>query len=428
MKQTLIGAKFDQVESSVLSAIEPKESILPIVNEFVSLLEKSAKKLKFDCRIVIGGSVAKNTYLSGDFDCDVFVRFSPKKYSDDEIATRLSELVETSNLFDAQLLHGSRDYYKVVVGGITYELVPTLDVAVANDAPNITDMSLFHVEWVVQKCKQISGMNNQIRLTKAFCKSQRVYGAESYIGGFSGHVVDILVIACGGFRQLLDQCQTWGDKFVLDVENYYPNGDALTRLNEAKLTSPIIVIDPIVAQRNAASALSAKCFEKFKASAKKYLENPSVDFFKATTFDSKSLEKVSGVTYEISVVPLSDKKDIAGAQHVKVLEYVLEQAKLHEFNVVGSGWTWNSDMSGNLFVRVANDELSSTTTVRGPPVDLAHAVKAFKSIHRKIVEKDGKLWATVQRKFSRLGSLLDSLQKHELVTIRCKSFSWKVLK
>jgi len=227
------------IEQKVLSRIVPQEDILPRVNLFIDSFSSVIKSLKLDCRIAIGGSVAKNTHLVNDFDCDLFIRFNPKKYATDEIGGLLAAIVKkkqaAGELLDAQLLHGSRDYYKTVIDGITYELVPTLDVAAASDASNITDMSLFHVDWAVQKCKQYlqrtrrkhQSLNDEIRLAKAFCKAQNVYGAESYIGGFSGHVVDILVIAYGGFEELLEQSYKWvansdeSNKPLIDVESYY---------------------------------------------------------------------------------------------------------------------------------------------------------------------------------------------------------------
>jgi len=431
-----VSELYQEIENEVLERILPKNDVLPRVNSFIKTLEKTANSLELDCRIVIGGSVAKNTHIVDDFDCDLFIRFNPKKYGTDAIGELLTAIIKKQQndpsggkLLDAQLLHGSRDYYKTVVDGITYELVPTLDINAAKDAPNITDMSLFHVDWTVSKCKKYSALNNQIRLAKVFCKGQGVYGAESYIGGFSGHVVDILVVFAGGFDQLLKQSLTWTDKQVIDVEKFYHGKNALALINEAKLTSPIIVVDPIVPERNAASALTQNCFDTFKKSAAKYLENPSADFFEKKEFNFRSLESKSkdGITYQIHLVPLSDKKDIAGAQHVKVLSYICEQAVENNFVVVGSGWNWSDNFSGDIFVRVSCDSLFPTTTVRGPPLSMAAAVNAFKLSHASTFEKDGKLWATVKRRYAKFDLLLDAISAHELITVRGKSFSWKKL-
>ena len=433
---------FVEIENDVLSRIVPKKSAFPVVNVFVESLKKTASKIGIDCRVVIGGSVAKDTYLDGDFDCDVFVRFNPQQLGkshavtsavvvDEKIVSYLTQIVkkiaQTSGLAknEIQLLHGSRDYYKITKDGITYELIPTLDVKNAAEAPNVTDMSLFHVDWVVTACKKNKKLSNEIRLAKAFCKGQGVYGAESYIGGFSGHVIDILVIYCGGFREFLKDSLTWQNKQIIDVENHHAGKDALSILNEAKLTSPIIVIDPIVSQRNAASALNKSCFEKFKLAASAYLKNPSLGFFVNATFDFKSLAKLPGVTYVLHLVPQSDKKDIAGAQHVKVLEYICQQARENDFAVVGSGWVWSADLSGDIYVRFERDKLSETHDLRGPPIAMTDAANKFRAAHLTIEVRTGCLWAAVARKYPTVEKLFTALVAHELIKMRCKSFSWK---
>jgi len=80
--------------------------------------------------------------------------------------------------------------------GILFEFIPVVTIHKASDAQNITDISPLHVAWVN---KHIGKLRNDIRLAKLFCKAQGLYGAESHIRGFSGYLLELLVIAYGGF-------------------------------------------------------------------------------------------------------------------------------------------------------------------------------------------------------------------------------------
>ena len=71
----------------------------------------------------------------------------------------------------------------------------------------------------------------------------------------------------------------WKDKVIIDPENYYKGRNILDEMNKSKTYSPIVIIDPVQAERNAAAALSIEKFESFKAASLQFLRNPSVKFF-----------------------------------------------------------------------------------------------------------------------------------------------------
>ncbi len=158
----------------------------------VSFLKKLNANLT-DATAILGGSGAKGTWLSGNHDLDIFVLFPLRKY-----ASRSGELSDIigpvlQKLFPQQQLkrvHGSRDYFQLMYEGFNIEVVPILKIARAEQAVNITDVSPLHTKWVSAKSAAIK---DEILLAKQFCKAQSLYGAESYITGFSGYVLEILV-------------------------------------------------------------------------------------------------------------------------------------------------------------------------------------------------------------------------------------------
>ena len=373
--------------------LQPDLTVIKQVNDFVSNINKEIKKSKVKAVCVTGGSVAKATFLKGDFDVDLFVRFD-YSYKEKNISKLLERILAK---FKPELVHGSRDYFQIK-NKLNYEIVPVLDVKNPELAVNVTDMSPLHVDWVNKKIKK--GQDDEIRLTKKFCKVIKVYGAESYINGFSGHVVDILIIYYGSFLNLLKESQKWKPQVVIDIEKYYDSKrDILFNMNQSKITGPMIVIDPILKARNAASALSYEKFTIFKKKAKEVLKKPSEKFF---------IEEKIGVTllkkkykknlFIVTLKAMSGKKDVIGSKIVKAYKFTKTELQKVGFDFSKSGWTWNDKYRVLYWFVFKNMELPETRIIEGPPLDKKDHVKIFKNKYKKGYEKKGKLFAEVKVK------------------------------
>src|SRR3989344_6031349 len=197
------------------------------VNSFLKRLNKNLK----DAAAILGGSVAKNTWLKRNHDVDIFVLFN----NDANASDRLENALEKS-FKDIERIHGSRDYFQLRYKSLNFEIVPVLKIEKIKDAKNITDISPLHVQWVnSQKNEKIS---DEIRLSKAFAQAQGVYGAETYIKGFSGYVLEILTIYYKSFEKLVRAASGWQMHQMIDISRHYEG------INKEKI-SPLIVIDPI---------------------------------------------------------------------------------------------------------------------------------------------------------------------------------------
>ena len=100
--------------------------------------------------VVLGGSVAKGTYLRDNHDVDFFVRF-PAGSASGLVAEMLEEslaIVAKKLHVRLERLHGSRDYFQFRIhdaqgtGGmneVTFEVVPVIHITSAYDAQHVTD-------------------------------------------------------------------------------------------------------------------------------------------------------------------------------------------------------------------------------------------------------------------------------------------------
>jgi tRNA nucleotidyltransferase (CCA-adding enzyme) len=387
--------KIDSVLALELDKINPsKEEFKVLVEESKNLireLELSIKKNKIKAQVFIGGSFAKNTLIrKNKYDIDIFVRFN-SSLKEEEISKFISKVVPSK----AQRVHGSRDYFvlksenKLV--NLEFEIIPVISIKKTEQARNITDLSYFHVKYINDKIKKRPQLAKEIMLTKAFIHYQDCYGAESYINGFSGYAVELLIIAYGSFINFLRALVKSGEnKIILDSEKQYKNkNDIMMNINEAKLQSPIILVDPTFKERNALAALSRETFLKLKESAGKFLKNPSLDFFVKEDREKIFMNKNKEV---IKIEVTTDKQagDIAGTKLRKFFRFFINES-LRYLDIKASDF--NYDEKANTGKILLSAKPKKEILFNGPPVEMIEQLKKFKKEHKKIETKNGKTFA-----------------------------------
>ena len=370
-----------------------------------------------EASIQIGGSLSKDTLLiSEDMDIDFYVIYK-RKYAKQDIAKKL-ELVLKKRFSKVKKLHGSRDYFQVNKGQYLFEFVPILRITKPEQAHNITDISPLHSKWVNKTLT--AQQKDDVRLLKAFCKSGNVYGAESYINGFSGYVCEILIGAYGSFEQVLKKMSNQENIF-LDLKKYYKNKqEAKRELNVAKTKGAIIIIDPVQKERNAASAVSITSFKTFKKKAKYFLKNPSEKFFmkkKKTIAEIKKQQKnKQRIVLEGKFIV--NKKDIAGAKAMKAKQYLEAKLKQAGFDIKSD---WQCEDTVLIWFDAPKKALSPTEIKQGPPIELKEQVKRFKQKYSNVKEKKKRLYATIPRKYRRIDEAISVYSRDDYVKERLKN-------
>ena len=106
------------------------------------------------------------------------------------------------------------------------------------------------------------------------------------------------------------------EKTVIDVKNYYKGKNVFAEINRSKLVSPLIVIDPVQKDRNAAAALDHEKFEIAKHRAKEFLKKPSKEFFEMKTLAEHDIRKkfTEKQAYDAQSQAIEEKKQILPGQ------------------------------------------------------------------------------------------------------------------
>jgi tRNA nucleotidyltransferase (CCA-adding enzyme) len=407
------------VFKQALQAIKPAKQEFTEVDDAIMKINSLLKEKSILAECMAGGSYAKGTILKDDFDIDLFVRFD-YSYKDKDISEMLGKALLP---LKPEMVHGSRNYYQVKKKKgksiLLFEIIPVLMIDDYKQAVNVTDMSPLHVSYAKKRFAQKPGLADEIRLAKQFCKSIGVYGAESYIRGFSGHVLDLLVIYYGSFEALLLQATVWGDRVIIDLENHLT--EPMKQLNKAKTESPLIIVDPVQPDRNAAASISNEKFELFKAKAKEFLHNPSMDFFRIKKIDISELKKKAAkeTLLLLKVKPLEGNKDIVGTKVMKAFEHMEKQLEKNDFKVLEANFEFGVEES-LLYYIVKKEKMKSTVVMVGPPVREKKDAKRFIAKHKKVFEKESRLYAEEKRMYLTPESLLKELIKGAYVKERVK--------
>lgn len=374
-------------KADVLLPQEEMSSMRREVDAFVKDLKMEVKKNKIDANVFVGGSFAKGTLArEKKYDADIFVRFSDGK----EISERLEKILKgLKPAREIKRLHGSRDYFQVAQDErLTFEIIPVKKISRVKDAENVTDLSYFHVRYLKKKIDERKA--REIALAKKFLKSAGVYGAESYIRGFSGYGVECLIIYYGTFEKMLRKLVCVEERIVIDMEKQYPKKESIAyEMNESKTQGPIVLIDPTWKERNVLASLSWDTFRKFQKRARMFLEKPSPEFFEISAGEVRSKKG-----FEIVNLVLKTERqagDIAGTKMKKFAEMLYSE--LNERFVIGDkNFSYDGGQEATLVLSAKPKKAGER---RGPPITKKEHADAFRKMNPGAFEKKGVLYTKV---------------------------------
>lgn len=407
---------YSKVYATVLNRVKPskaeQQEQAKLAKQFLEKLNKVLEN--FEAHAILGGSSAKDTWLSNNKELDIFVQFPKNKYKTNKLTKLLEQAAQKAfPKVKRERLHGSRDYFQLNYKGFTFELVPIIKISKAEQALNITDISPLHAQWVNKNGKKIK---DEIRLAKQFAKAQQLYGAESYISGFSGYILEILTIYYNSFEDLLKAATKWKAPVIIDPEKHYKKSMVMFELNKSKTQSPLIVVDPVDKSRNAAAALSKQKFSQFQKKAKEFLKNPSEEFFVKEEINLSKLKVTTKKNKQhlvyLELQPLEGKKDVVGAKLLKIYKFLKKE--LNKFKIVNSGWEWEQG-NAKFYFLLKKNLLPKTEIRQGPPLVIKEHVKEFKRRNKDAYEENGHIMAKVKVKFPKLEKFFKAKLKDEYV-------------
>jgi len=262
---------------------EEASRTLQFVKSLTTRLNFELEKMNLEAEVQVEGSIAKDTWLAGEKDIDLFILI-PREQGRSGFVKVLeaAKKVSGGNFLEAYAEH---PYIQAEIEGFTVDFVPCFKLKRAEDAISSVDRTPFHTIYVKKHLKPND--RNEVRLLKRFLRGIEAYGAEIKIGGFSGYLCEILIMYYGSFLNVLRAASNWREREFIDLSGYY-KGEEETALKI--FDQPLVVIDPVDKSRNVASAVRRERLAEFIAASRLFLEEPRIDFFfppEAKTFHTK---------------------------------------------------------------------------------------------------------------------------------------------
>jgi len=365
-----LSQAIDEVLKRVVPGSEEKEHVRAVTELIRTLVVDEADRTGLNIAVEVGGSVAKDTWLSKDVDIDLFMLF-PTDISKKELGDLgLAIAKRAFSGYRQRERYAEHAYLEAWVRDIRVNIVPCYKTSQGNWL-SAADRSPYHTRYVVEKLR-VERLSDDIRVFKRFVKGIGAYGAEIRVGGLSGYLCELLILHYGSFARALEAISRWRFDEVIDPEKLYGG-----RAEEARrlFSEPLVVIDPVDQNRNAAAAVSRNRMSELIAATRFFLERPSTIFFypedaEATQEDLRKM--LSSLEYDVIAIEVrtgEEVPDILWGELLKTQSALRNLLEANDFVVLQSD-VWSDEVESSVMIFALETKiLSKSKRHLGPPGD-----------------------------------------------------------
>ncbi|WP_256391916.1 CCA tRNA nucleotidyltransferase [Natronoarchaeum rubrum] len=362
--ETAVAAVREEVDPSAAE----RERMESVAAELRERAGRAIAALPVDADVLQVGSTARGTWISGDRDVDVFVRF-PTDLDREELEEH-GLAVGHSVLPEGHEEYAEHPYVKGTVEGFDVDLVPCYDVNDAAAIRSAVDRTPFHTEYVAARLDD--DLAADVRLAKQFLTGIGAYGSDLRTRGFSGYLTELLVLEYGGFRELVEAAAEWHPPVEIDPEDH----------GEETFDDPLVVIDPTDPGRNVAAVLSPENIARLQHYARELLAEPREELFFPAALDPLSTGDAEAAIADRGTIPVAIRfaapdvvEDQLYPQLARSLDGVTEELDRRGFDVVRS--TAVAADRAVLLVELGVAERPTIERHEGPPVHVRDHATGF---------------------------------------------------
>ncbi|MEF8871020.1 MAG: CCA tRNA nucleotidyltransferase [Haloarculaceae archaeon] len=365
--------EFDAVVERVRERVTPtpdeRERLQAVAAELTERAEAAVSDLPVDADIVQVGSTARNTWIAGDRDIDLFVSFPPDL--DREQLEEYGLEVGHAVLPDGHEEYAEHPYVVGEYDGYEVDCVPCYAVDDATQIQSAVDRTPFHTRYLDDHLT--ADLADDVRVCKQFFKGIGVYGSDLRTRGFSGFLTELLVLEYGGFRELIEAAADWHPPVEFDPEAH----------GEESFADPLVVIDPTDPERNVAAVLSAENVARLQHYARELLATPREELFEHTDPEPLDASAVRAAVDDRATTPIAvhfETPDLVDDQLWPQLEKsragIASELDRRGFDVFRSDAFATSETAVLLF-ELAVAERPAVERHDGPPVHVREHATGF---------------------------------------------------
>ena len=343
---------------SILKQLRPTSEEIDAVNEttekVINFINELCEKEGIDAKANAVGSVAKNTWLRGKSDIDIFISFPIDTDMDYLKEKGLDIAYKTNDALDGNPSehYASHPYLTCDIDGFEVDIVPCYAIGEGQSIISAVDRTILHTKYIQRHLRK--EQEDEVLLLKKFMDAVGTYGSEFKTGGFAGYLCELLILKYGTFEKTLRAAQNWKKHTEIDLEGYGTAGNAIFK------DDPLVFIDPTDKNRNVGAALRMERYVDFIVASRNFLaiaddndldekirEEKIIEFFKPLQkehLSNKSNEEI--VQYLIDSFkdretqtllirfPIPDMPaDALHPQLLKTIQSICEKIEMEEFSV-----------------------------------------------------------------------------------------------
>ncbi|MFC1787119.1 CCA tRNA nucleotidyltransferase [Halobacteriota archaeon] len=391
--------------AQVLERITPsdsdKKALQDLTVRIISHIDRVADEIGVDAHGLLVGSAARNTWIVGEKDVDVFITFPEEISREDLESLGLQIAKKVATNYEER--YAEHPYIRALYDDHSVDIVPCFRVSDPSSIKSAVDRTPFHNKYLRTRIK---GLEDQVRLLKQFMNGIGVYGSELRTKGFSGYLCELLVIKYRSFLGVLESASAWKKGIIIDLEGH----------GTLQHEDPLIIIDPVDPSRNVAAAVSLDNFCIFIDASREFIKKPSINFFfppliAPLTDDeiAKELQARKTDLFAIAFQTPNVVEDILYPQLYKAVNSVEELLHRNDFRVFRSD-VWSGEQS----VILLEMEVAKLPNIKkhiGPPVESSVHSEKFKAKYARSYIKDGRYVAEIPREYTKVKDLLLSQLK-----------------
>lgn len=402
----------------ILKEIKPDQKEYHEVNELavklISIIDEIAANNSINAKSTLVGSVAKDTWLAGKADIDIFIEF-PLRTDEAELKEKglfLGHKCIESMGGEYELRYASHPYVTGLINGFEIDFVPCYSIKDADELKSAVDRTILHTEYVKKNLKE--EQKDEVILLKKFMESIATYGSEFKVGGFAGYLCELLIIYYGSFNIVLKAAaDSWHQGYIIDLEKFNTG---------TGFTEPLIVIDPVDKNRNVAAALTTQKMAEFVVASRNFIKKPNPEFFskKIIKYDADIVKngftKRGTKTLLLTFTPPSVPADAVYPQLKKTENSLRKIVEREDFHVYGSSnWTDQTELA-IILLEMLVWELPTIKKHLGPFVWSKDHQKRFLDKYGSKAWINGEQWTVdIKREYNDVKSLLKAILTPEKI-------------
>ena len=370
-----------QVAEKIVPSDQEQEKMVALSQMILREVEEVLTTSGILAKVSPQGSFARGTWISHEADLDIFARFPPTMDREEWAEKVLPTMRNHFSRYRVVERYAEHPFLEFRVNGVRVNIVPAYEVK-KGEWKSATDRTPYHTEFM--QAHLTPELRREARLLKKFAKGIGTYGAEIRIGGFSGMLIDTLVLYYQSFMETIRRASSWSKGTLLEIGK--PEGTVSPKEKDPSVD--LVFIDPVDPNRNLAAAVRPDKLWSFVSAGRQFLRDPGVWFFFPQEFKRRTRQQIAkrvddsgrqvlAITFKHPVlVP-----DVLWGQLMKLERSVLDVLAREEFTSYRSAlWSDETEVSA-ILVEVDRTVLPEVRLQKGPPVSKGEDSMSFLEKH-----------------------------------------------